>query len=300
MIELQDIVREFSRGKPVLNGVNLRVGPEEVVALLGRNGAGKTTLISIAMGILRPHRGSVSLFGRSPFDHPVEVKRRIGFVGEHLLMPPRATIAELIALHKRLFPEWDSALERMLLDRFDLTRHSGTIATLSRGQSQQVSLLLAVCHRPELLLLDEPASGLDPTARRDFLETAIQLLNREGTAVLFSSHMMADVERLGGRVALLHEGQIRLNRDLDDLREQHCVAAIGKQLVAESAALSRMNGCLHVRSVGNNWHAVFEGTPFAIQQVLRTELNVVDAHCSTVPLEELFIEMTGDDKGVAA
>lgn len=297
MLELQHIVRGFTRATPVLNGVNLSVEREEVVALLGLNGAGKSTLMAVAMGLLHPHGGKVSVFGLSPFDYPVEVKRRIGFVGEHLTMPPRATISELIALHKRVFPEWDHALERLLIERFDLARHTGAIANLSRGQSQQISLLLAVCHRPELLLLDEPAAGLDPTARRDLLEAAIQLLNREGTSVLFSSHNMSDVERLGGRVALLHEGKIRVDRDLDDLREHHCIAVVGKHTVADPSALSRIRTCLHVRSVGSNWHAVFQCTPFAAQQTLLNELSVPDAHCITLPLEDLFIELTGGAKG---
>src|SRR5258705_12536234 len=106
--------------------------------------------------------------------------------------------AELIAFHRYLFPLWDSGLERQLLERFSLSTAS-RIKSLSKGQARQVALLCAVCHRPELLLLDEPAGGLDPAARREFLETSLQLLNREGTAILFSSHHMTDVERISGR-----------------------------------------------------------------------------------------------------
>ena len=142
-------------------------------------------------------------FGLSPMTEPVAVKRRVGYVAEDQVLPPSARIAELLAFHRSLFPTWDDALERQLLDRFGLADRSRKIRVLSKGQARQVALVLAVCHRPELLILDEPAGGLDPAARREFLETSIQLLNQEGTSILFSSHHMGDVERLGGRVVLV-------------------------------------------------------------------------------------------------
>jgi len=296
VVQLQDIVRSFSRHRRVLDGVSLTIQREEVVALLGRNGAGKTTLIHIVLGLLFPDAGSVRVFGLSPTDDPVRVKQRVGYVGEHQVLPPRATIPELIALHKQLFPSWDVQLERLLLDRFALAGNRQPIKQLSKGQAQQVALLLAVCHRPELLLLDEPAAGLDPAARREFLETSIQLLNREGTAILFSSHHMGDVERLGGRVMLLHEGKVRLNRDLDALREAHCVAVIDQQLVSDATAIRAIPGCLHTRLVRSAWHAVFEGTPPEVSARLAQRLPVRDVPCTRVSLEELFVEMVGDTR----
>ena len=137
-------------------------------------------------------------------------------------------------------------LERQLLDRFGLASGS-KIKQLSKGQARQVALLCAVCHRPELLILDEPAGGLDPAARREFLETSIQLLNREGTAILFSSHHMADVERIGGRVVLLDEGKVRLDQRSTRLREDdvrghgaaRCGAGCGGRWSACLAACGR-------------------------------------------------------------
>ena len=300
VLQLDQLVRSFVRDRRVLDGVTLSVHREEVVALLGRNGAGKTTLIHLAMGLLFPDAGTVRVFGLSPTDHPVAVKRRIGYVGEHQILPPRATIPELIALHKQLFPSWDAQLERLLLDRFALAGNHQKIKALSKGQAQQAALLLAVCHRPELLLLDEPAAGLDPAARREFLETSIQLLNREGTAILFSSHHMGDVERLGGRVILLDNGAIRLDRNLDALREDHCVAVIAKVAVPDASAIRAMPGCLHVRPVRDAWHAVCEGTPLDVSARVAQRLGVADVPCSRVSLEELFVEMVGDSRVGAA
>lgn len=296
VLEFRDIVRSFTTGKPVLDGVSFSVAQEEVVALLGRNGAGKTTLMYIALGMLRPQSGAVRLFGLSPFDDPVAVKQRIGYVGELPMLPPNATIPELIALHRKLFPKWDDALATQLLERFELAGNRAKVLKLSKGQAQQVALLCAVSHRPELLLLDEPASGLDPVARREFLEASIQLLNREGTSIVFSSHHISDVERLGGRVVLLDRGKVRLDRSLDDLREQHCVVVIPRSAVADQTSIERLDGCLHVRAMFDNWHAVFRGAPVAVQHRVAQALGIQDVRCTLVPLEELFVGMVGDQR----
>jgi ABC-2 type transport system ATP-binding protein len=296
ILEFRDIARSFKRNVPVLDGVTFAMQAGEVAALLGRNGAGKTTLIRIAMGMLHPHGGSVRVFGASPTGDPVAIKRRIGYVAEDQVLPAGSSIAELITLHRYLFPRWDGALESQLLDRFAL-QPASRIKHLSKGQARQVALLCAVCHRPELLLLDEPAGGLDPAARREFLETAIQLLNRGGTAILFSSHHMNDVERLGGRVILLDEGKVRLDEDLDRLREGVCVALVPRTSAADAATLERTPGCLRVRPVFDDWHAVFRGEPGAVQAALVAALGVNGIRCARVPLEELFIEMVGGNRG---
>ncbi|HEY1756985.1 MAG TPA: ABC transporter ATP-binding protein [Bryobacteraceae bacterium] len=292
VLEFDNIVRAYKKGVPVLNGVTFSLAEGEVAGLLGRNGAGKTTLIRIAMGLLYPQEGSVRVFGRSPTDDPVAVKKRIGYVSEDQILPPSSSIAELIGFHRYLFPRWDGELERQLLDRFGLSMKA-KISRLSKGQARQVALLCAICHRPDLLLLDEPAGGLDPAARREFLEASIQLLNREGSAILFSSHHMSDVERLGGRVVLLDQGKVRLDCELDDIREDLCVAVVPQAWVADAAALERMAGCLRVHAIAGDWHAVFQGAPEEVVVRLEPLLGARRIQCVRVPLEELFIELVG-------
>jgi ABC-2 type transport system ATP-binding protein len=296
ILEFHNIERAFRKGVPVLNGVTFSMGEGEVLGLLGRNGSGKTTLIRIAMGMLFPQAGTVRVFGLSPGGEPVAVKKRIGYVSEEQVLPAGASIAEMLAFHRYLFPTWDSALERQLMDRFGLSGNSQRIHQLSKGQARQVALMCAVCHRPELLILDEPAGGLDPAARREFLETSIQLLNREGSAILFSSHHMGDVERLGGRVVLLDEGKVRLDRQLDQIREEHCVAMIPRSAVPDGATLERLSGCLRVREVFDDWHVVFQGTPDAVRRELRGSLGMNEVRCVSVPLEELFVELVGGER----
>jgi ABC-type multidrug transport system ATPase subunit len=295
VLEFENIARSYKRGSPVLNGVTFSVGEGEVVGLLGRNGSGKTTLIRIAMGLLFPHEGWVRAFGISPTKDPVAVKLRVGYVAEEQVLPGGATIAELIAFHRYLFPSWDAPLERQLLDRFGLSA-GAKIKELSKGQARQAALLMAVCHRPELLILDEPAGGLDAAARREFLETSIMLLNREGTAILFSSHYMADVERIGGRAVLLDGGKVRLDRDLIDLRERICLAMVPQASAPDAARVEREPGCMRVRAVSDQWHAVFEGAPDEVESRLAASLGANSVRCIPLSLEELFIELVGGRK----
>jgi ABC-2 type transport system ATP-binding protein len=295
VLEFRDI--EYAYGpKPVLEGFDLSLRAGEVLGLIGRNGAGKTTLLKLGMGMLFPHGGSVRVFGMSPTDEPVAVKKRIGYVAEDQVLPQNSRIADLIGFHRYLFPQWDETLQRQLLERFALDPGK-KIRHLSKGQAREVALLCAVCHRPELLILDEPAGGLDPATRREFLETSIHLLNEEGTAILFSSHHMGDVERIGGRVILLDAGKILLDRDLTRLREEVCVAMIPRGArTPEAGAIQRIPGCLRVRPVFDDWHAVMEGSPAETQRRVSGALGVSDVRCVPMPLEDLFIELTGSER----
>jgi ABC-2 type transport system ATP-binding protein len=220
----------------------------------------------------------------------------VGYVSEDQLLPPGMTIRDLVAIHRRLFRTWDAALEKQLLERFGLAGNAKKVGRMSKGEARQVALVCAVCHRPELLILDEPAGGLDPATRREFLETSIQLLNREGSAILFSSHQTDDVERLAGRVLLLDRGRVLVDSGLDELREEHCVAIVPRNAGIEEAALERLSGCLRVRVVYESWHAVFAGAPESVRGQLQASLGIPDFQCVRLPLEELFIELVGGER----
>jgi ABC-2 type transport system ATP-binding protein len=292
-LEFENVGRRYKSNVPVLQDVTFGIDFGEITGLLGRNGAGKTTLIRLAMGLLHPDTGSVRVFGLHPTRDPVAVKRRIGYVAETQILPPMVSLAGLISLHRKLFPAWDDDLQRQLLERFSL-QPKARISSLSKGQARQAALLLAVCHRPELLILDEPAAGLDPIARREFLETAIQLLNREGTAILFSSHHMSDVERLGGRIVLLDKGRICLDSELDTLKEELCLAILPELRGPEARDLERLPGYLHLRMMPGACHVVFRGSPAVVEAQVHQALGQNGLRIVRMPLEELFIEMVGN------
>jgi ABC-2 type transport system ATP-binding protein len=292
VIAFDDIHRAYKRGQNVLDGVSFSVEAGEVVGLLGKNGAGKTTLIRIAMGMLEPQEGKVSLFGMGPRAHPVEVKRRVGYVSEEQILPPFLRVRDVIKLHRRLFPSWDEDMEKGILERFGLPLRA-KIKTLSKGQARQVALLCAMAHRPEVLLLDEPAGGLDPAVRREFLETAIQYLSESGSTILFSSHYMGDVERLASRIVMLHDGKVLLDNGLDELREEFALALVPFGSGATRESLLALDSCLAVRRRSDALHAVFRLEAEVAGRLLEDELGVSGARCQSIPLEEMFIEIMG-------
>jgi ABC-2 type transport system ATP-binding protein len=291
VLEIRDVHRAYRQGEDVLRGVSLSIEAGQVVGLLGRNGAGKTTLIKLAMGMIAAQSGSVRLFGMDPMAQPVEVKRRVGYVAEDQTLPPHFGVDAVVELHRELFPSWDEALCVTLMKRFSLPRWA-KISSLSKGQARQVALLCAVAHRPDLLLLDEPAGGLDPVARREFLETSIDLLAESGTAILFSSHHMADVERMAERIAMLHGGRVLLDTDLEQLREQHCLVMFRPQSVNREQ-LQALDGCLGVRKRPGALHAVFGMAPEDCRVMLADALELHDARFVRLGLEEMFIELAG-------
>jgi ABC-2 type transport system ATP-binding protein len=292
IVEFNDIHRAYRRGVDVLDGVSFSVESGQVVGLLGKNGAGKTTLIRIAMGMIEAQRGEVRLFGMDPRSEPLRVKRRVGYVSEDQILPGFLRVVDVIRIHRGLYPSWDGQLERELLERFDL-RPRARIKSLSKGQARKVALLCAVTHRPELLLLDEPAGGLDPAARQEFLETSIRLLNESGSTILFSSHHMTDVERMADRVVMIHEGQVLVDCPLDTLREEHSLALVPRDSGVSRSRLLDLAHCLGVRERPDSLHAVFRLGPEGTSAVLEKELGVAGARCTRIPLEEMFIELAG-------
>jgi ABC-2 type transport system ATP-binding protein len=287
-----DVHRAYDARANVLNGVSFTLEAGQIVGLLGQNGAGKTTLVRTAMGMLAPDRGAVEVLGLDPRTNPVEVKRRVGYVSEEQILPPFLRTREVLELHRRCFPTWDEDLARALVARFQIA--PGTrIKKLSKGQARRVALVCAIAHRPEILFLDEPAGGLDPAARRDFLEVSIQLVNDVGCTILFSSHHMSDVERMADRVVFIHDGGVLLDDELDALRERHSLALLPVDENLPRERIIGIPGCLGARERAGTWHAVFEADPEQTEQIVRRKLPGSDVRCTRIGLEEMFIELVG-------
>jgi ABC-2 type transport system ATP-binding protein len=290
VLELRNIHRSYERGVEVLHGVDLQLQRGEVMGLLGENGAGKTTLIKIALGMLQPHEGEVRVFGVDPRLEPVAVKKRLGYVSEDQALPHYLRIRDVIEMHRSLFPDWDEQLERDLCARFEFSGKE-KIGNLSKGQARRVAVLCAIAHRPELLLLDEPAGGFDPAARREFLETALQLLSEEGSAILFSSHHMSDVERIAGRVFFLHKGHKLLDTDLDELREETTFVILPAGHGVGPRDLRGLEGCLGSRVVQDELRGVFRGRPESVSARLAQLTTSPTSRCESVNLEDFFVEV---------
>jgi ABC-2 type transport system ATP-binding protein len=289
VLAIRDVHRAYERGPNALSGVDLTLARGEVVGLLGANGAGKTTLVRIAMGLLQPQRGDVRVLGRGYATDDVWIKQRVGYVSEEQILPGFLRVREVIDVHRALYPTWDDALATRLSARFEL--HERTkIAKLSKGQARQVAVLCAVAHRPELLLLDEPAGGLDPAARRGFLEVAIDALVDGGSTILFSSHHMGDVERVAQRIVLLERGRVLIDRDLDALREGVALAVLTPRNGTTLERVRALDGCLAAREHAGEVRAVFAHTPERARALLLERLGASDAVCAPLGLEDLFVE----------
>ncbi|MDH3628360.1 MAG: ABC transporter ATP-binding protein [Acidobacteriota bacterium] len=291
-LEFNGIRRAYTKGNNVLDGVSFSIEPGQVVGLLGKNGAGKTTLIRIAMGMIEPQEGTARVLGMDPRGDAVEVKRRVGYVAEDQILPPFLTIERVLDLHRQLYPNWDDEMAASLVERFELPA-TKKIKSLSKGQARRVALLCAVAHRPELLLLDEPASGLDPAARREFLETSIRLLNETGTSILFSSHYMADVERLADRIVMIHDGSVLIDSGLDEIHEGFSLAMLPRANGLDTDRIRALEPCVGVREHPGGFHAILRLAPFEAQAAVEQGLGVAEARCQSIALEDIFVELAG-------
>ncbi len=213
------------RGRFRLEVPAWRVGPGEVVGVVGPNGAGKTTLLE-ALGGLRPiSEGELRVFGLDPWRHPVEVRSALGFMSDEMAVFD-LRIDRLLRLISGYYPSWDGALAEKLVRRFevDTDRKAGE---LSRGQGSRLRLVMAMAFRPRLLLLDEPASGLDLSGRRRLLESVLDVARDPERSVLISSHLLHDVERVTDRLLVLRSGSV--------LRDGDTAALVGEGRTLEEA-----------------------------------------------------------------
>ncbi len=216
-ITIQGLKKRYGK-KQVLTGVTLSVPRGVTTALLGRNGAGKTTILRILAGLLPRNGGEVSVAGLDPWKQAIRVKAITGYVPDAPMFHPRWRVRDAMSLVKSARRRsWDEREARRLAETFQLAG-SDRIGALSKGARAKLSLLLALSHHPEVVLLDEPASGLDPLSRKEVLGTLVEIMEREGAAILISTHRLDDVERLAERVAFLKGGEIVAEGLTEELR----------------------------------------------------------------------------------
>ena len=221
VIDVAELTRRFG-ATMALAKVSLSLPRGAVYGLVGANGAGKTTLIKHILGLLRAESGSVRVFGLDPVADPVGVLSRIGYLSEENDLPGWMRVNELIRYTRAFYPAWDDAYAEELRRTFALDP-AAKVKTLSKGQKARLGLLIALAYRPELLVLDEPSSGLDPIVRRDILGAVIRTIADEGRTVLLSSHLLDEVELVADHVTMISHGRIVLSAPLAAIKESHRV-----------------------------------------------------------------------------
>ena len=200
-----------------LDGLNLEVREGEIYGFLGRNGAGKTTTIRALMGILQPDAGEVVLLGRAMARVDTETKRHIGYVSQEPHFYPWMTGAQLGRFVGGFYPTWDHGEFRRLMGALQLPLDR-KFSHLSGGMQMKLALALALAHRPALLILDEPTAGLDPVARREFLDILAGQARQRGRTTLFSSHLIEEVDRVADRIGIIEAGRMRYEGSLAELK----------------------------------------------------------------------------------
>ncbi len=282
VIKLEHVFRRYG-AKVALNDITFSIPRGGVLGLVGANGAGKTTLIRHVLGLLRAQEGQVQVFGLNPVTQQVEVLRRVGYLSEDRDLPPWITVGELLRYSRALYPNWDPVYAEQLREQFQLPA-SARVRTLSKGELAKAGLLVALAHRPELLVLDEPSSGLDPLVRRELLEAIVRAVGEEGRTVLFSSHLLDEVARVSDRVAMLNAGRLVLHGELDVIMESHRRVIIR---LGHSSPPPILPGALSVCGGPEEWTAICNGSPTPFRRALaEVQGEVVDETGAT--FEEIF------------
>jgi len=220
-IETNDLKKAFGK-QAAVDGLNLRVPAGSIYGFLGRNGAGKTTTIELLLNIVAPDSGFATILG-VPITDPgqsIEVRRRIGFVSEEKGLYPYMTVEQIIRFTRPFFPKWRDDLERRYLEMFGLPSKK-KIGDLSKGMASKLMLLLAVARGVDLLILDEPTDGLDPSAVEEVLRELVTLVAQTGTTIFFSSHQLTEVEQIADHVCIIDRGRSIVAGALDDLKTQY-------------------------------------------------------------------------------
>ena len=293
VIEINNLSRNFGK-KTALVQLSLSVPRGIVFGLVGENGAGKTTLIKHVLGLLAAQSGTVSVFGRNPVADPVGVLGEIGYLSEDRDLPDWMRVGELMRYTQAFFPSWDESFAEELRRTFELDADQ-KIKSLSRGQRARAGLLVALAHRPDLLVLDEPSSGLDPVVRRDILTAIVRTVASEGRTVLFSSHLLDEVERVSDRVAMLHNGRLVLAGPLDEIVGAH------RRLVLNFPEPQTQHpvlpGAISWEGDGREWTIVCNGELDRLKESAgNIGASVVEE--SAASLEEIFVARVKTDSTV--
>ena len=286
VLVLNEVSRSFGKTK-ALDDVTLSVPEGAVFGLLGLNGAGKTTLLKLLMGHLRPDGGTITVLNRDLRMDLIALRERIGYVSERRYLYEWMTAGQLLDFTRALQSTWDDARAAALVKRFDLPLDR-KVKHLSGGNRARLCLALVLSYRPELLILDEPTAGLDPQIRREFLTHLVEEIAEEGTTVVFSTHLVHEIERVADTVGILHKGRLLVTGPTDELmvsvRRIHCPCGDHIPDLGDLPGLIR-----HERLAGEQ--VVIVSNYSALTLVDLEDRGITDPNVIPLSLEDAFLEI---------
>lgn len=227
IVSVKNLTKTYSKFE--LKNVSFTLEEGSIVGVVGRNGAGKTTMLKALLGIIHPNSGDISFFGKSFQEHELEVKKQIGFVSGGIQFHPKKKLKVLTEITKTFYDEWDDTVYEKYLRVFKLDEDKKA-SELSEGMKVKYLLAVALSHHAKLLLLDEPTSGLDPVSRDELLEIFLDIVEQEKVTVLYSTHIITDLDKCASRIIYIREGEIKFEEELTELRKKY-------RMVSGAAAL---------------------------------------------------------------
>ena len=288
IIEARNVVKSFG-SHAVLRDANLSICKGHVVGLLGTNGAGKSTLIKCLLGLLKVNEGQVQLFGEESWNLSAAAKARLAYVPQEARFYNWMKVRQVVDYWGTFYPNWDQSLANELLERWEVPREH-RVGPLSPGQRQRLALVIALSHRPEMLILDEPVASLDPIGRRETLRQLIDLTKDGEHTVLFSTHILSDLERVASHIAILADGKIVCFEELDGLKDRmkrlrlRSRQDLPKSFAVPGAIRTSISGHEALIAVVQYDEPVVD----ALEKTWDAEVSVED-----LSLEEIFLEVSG-------
>ena len=291
MVEVRDLVKEFD-GFRALDGAKMHVKKGAIYGLVGPNGAGKSTLLRHLTGVYRQNFGTVKVAGEDVYENP-KIKSKFAFIPDDIFYFMQANTLEMKRFYQGIYPKFDDRMFTRLMEYFPTIDPKKNIRSLSKGMQKQVAFWIAVCIRPELLILDEPVDGLDPVMRRQIWSIIMADVAEHDTTVLVSSHNLRELEDVCDHVGIMHKGKIMIERSLSDLQGSVCKIQVVFQ--AEMPKLPDGFEVLHMSNTGRVYTLIVKGDPVEAKvQLEKMHPMLIDVLPLT--LEEIFIyELGGVD-----
>jgi ABC-2 type transport system ATP-binding protein len=290
-LEIDRLVCAYSK-KVVVNNLSLRVPVGSVYGFLGPNGAGKTTTIKTLLGMRPAQGGRISVLGYDPFKQGLEMRKRVGYMAETNNLYPHMKVRELVETARRLSARWNSQAVERYLDLFNLPRNE-KIRKLSKGMKGQLALTVLLGSEPDLLVLDEPTSGLDPLKRYEFLNQVVREVSSAGRTIFFSSHNLNEVEQIADTVAIINDGQLVVEDELDNLKLREKAVKAGFDRPVWVHELEALPGVRKVMQEGRRFRLLVSGNAEEVAADLRAmgarTVEVVDMN-----LESIFVAYLQD------
>ncbi len=287
VLELEKVTKAYS-DKPVLKSLSAKVEAGQIIGLVGRNGAGKTTLLESIMGLKSIEQGKISIWQQPLGELSENQKQQIGFVPQDSIGFEWMKVADYLNYFGGFFKHWSRDYSEQLIDRWKIDKNQ-RIANLSGGQQQILQVIQALSIQPKLLILDEPVAHLDPNMRRQFLAELVDLTCELGTTIIFSTHIISDLERVASHIALLENGQIDYYCELEELKEYAARISFSRKLSERQEFPQLINWT----ESGNGSSAILARPAENLLQQLKQKVNV-ELTVTPISLEDWYLEVTNE------